>query len=37
MRTLHLARFGLLPVRTGFRAWKPDDGGEKWFCGDCGS
>ena len=17
--------------------WKPDDGGEKWFCGDCGS
>src|ERR671931_1391908 len=19
------------------RMWKPDDGGEKWFCGDCGS
>jgi hypothetical protein len=19
------------------RVWKPDDGGEKWFCGDCGS
>jgi hypothetical protein len=19
------------------RAWKPSDGGEKWFCGDCGS
>jgi hypothetical protein len=19
------------------RAWKPEDGGEKWFCGDCGS
>jgi hypothetical protein len=19
------------------RLWKPDDGGEKWFCGDCGS
>src|SRR5205807_10207512 len=19
------------------RAWKPEGGGEKWFCGDCGS
>jgi hypothetical protein len=19
------------------RAWKPEDGAEKWFCGDCGS
>lgn len=19
------------------RVWKPDSGGEKWFCGDCGS
>ena len=19
------------------RVWKPEDGGEKWFCGDCGS
>ncbi len=19
------------------RAWKPEDGHEKWFCGDCGS
>jgi hypothetical protein len=19
------------------RAWKPADGAEKWFCGDCGS
>lgn len=19
------------------RAWKPDDGREKWFCGECGS
>jgi hypothetical protein len=19
------------------RVWKPVDGGEKWFCGDCGS
>ena len=19
------------------RSWKPTDGGEKWFCGDCGS
>jgi hypothetical protein len=19
------------------KVWKPDDGGEKWFCGDCGS
>ena len=19
------------------KVWQPDDGGEKWFCGDCGS
>jgi hypothetical protein len=23
--------------RDRLRAWKPDDGREKWFCGDCGS
>jgi hypothetical protein len=31
---------GSLRVLTGkerLRAWKPEDGREKWFCGDCGS
>jgi hypothetical protein len=31
---------GTFRIVTGedrLRAWKPDDGGEKWFCGDCGS
>jgi hypothetical protein len=23
--------------RGQLRVWSPDDGGEKWFCGDCGS
>src|SRR5205814_3985404 len=29
----------LFPYTTLFRsrAWKPDGGSEKWFCGDCGS
>jgi len=22
---------------NSLRVWKPEDGGEKWFCGDCGS
>jgi Glutathione-dependent formaldehyde-activating enzyme len=27
-----------VPGRRGrLRAWKPDGGAEKWFCGDCGS
>jgi hypothetical protein len=31
---------GSFHVITGeerMRAWKPDGGAEKWFCGDCGS
>ncbi len=31
---------GSFRVVTGedrLRAWRPDDGAEKWFCGDCGS
>ncbi len=31
---------GALRVLTGedrLRAWRPEDGREKWFCGDCGS
>lgn len=31
---------GSFQVLTGtdrLRAWKPPDGAEKWFCGDCGS
>jgi hypothetical protein len=31
---------GTFRIVTGehrLRAWKPDDGGEKWFCADCGS
>jgi hypothetical protein len=31
---------GCFHIVTGedrLRAWKPDDGWEKWFCGDCGS
>jgi hypothetical protein len=31
---------GSLRILSGedrMRAWKPEDGWEKWFCGDCGS
>jgi len=31
---------GTFRIVTGedrLRVWKPDGGGEKWFCGDCGS
>jgi hypothetical protein len=31
---------GSFQIVTGedrLRAWRPDDGFEKWFCGDCGS
>jgi hypothetical protein len=29
--------FRLLQGADRIRAWKPDDGWEKWFCGECGS
>jgi hypothetical protein len=29
--------FVLVAGEDTLRAWKPDDGWEKWFCGDCGS
>ena len=29
--------FHVLAGEDRLRAWKPDDGWEKWFCGDCGS
>src|SRR3982074_3092889 len=29
--------FRIVAGEDRLRAWKPDDGGEKWFCGDCGS
>ena len=29
--------FRLLSGEDRLRAWKPPDGAEKWFCGDCGS
>ena len=29
--------FRLLAGEERLRAWKPPDGWEKWFCGDCGS
>jgi hypothetical protein len=29
--------FRLLQGEDRLRAWNPDDGFEKWFCGDCGS
>ena len=29
--------FRILAGEDQLRAWKPDDGAEKWFCGDCGS
>ena len=29
--------FRILSGEQRLRAWKPDGGFEKWFCGDCGS
>jgi hypothetical protein len=29
--------FRIVAGEDRLRAWKPDGGGEKWFCGDCGS
>jgi hypothetical protein len=29
--------FRVVSGEDRLRMWKPDGGGEKWFCGDCGS
>ena len=29
--------FRVVQGEDRMRAWKPEDGHEKWFCGDCGS
>jgi hypothetical protein len=29
--------FRLVAGEDRLKAWKPSDGAEKWFCGDCGS
>jgi hypothetical protein len=29
--------FHVIQGEDRLRAWKPKDGAEKWFCGDCGS
>ena len=29
--------FSVVQGEESLRAWKPDGGAEKWFCGDCGS
>jgi hypothetical protein len=29
--------FRIVAGEDRLRAWKPEDGAEKWFCGDCGS
>src|SRR5262249_11873703 len=29
--------FEIVQGEERLRAWKPDGGAEKWFCGDCGS
>jgi hypothetical protein len=29
--------FQIVQGEERMRAWKPEDGFEKWFCGDCGS
>jgi hypothetical protein len=29
--------FRIVKGEDRLRAWKPEDGFEKWFCGDCGS
>ena len=35
--TRRRARSGWSRARTVCGSWKPEDGMEKWFCGDCGS
>ena len=30
-------KFRIVAGAERLRVWKPDGGGEKWFCGDCGS
>lgn len=29
--------FRIVAGQDRLRSWKPENGGEKWFCGDCGS
>jgi len=29
--------FRIVKGHDRLKQWKPEDGGEKWFCGDCGS
>src|SRR6266576_6201319 len=29
--------FRIVSGKDKLRMWKPQDGGEKWFCGECGS
>ena len=29
--------FRIVPGEHELRSWKPPEGGEKWFCGQCGS
>ncbi|MDE3069458.1 MAG: GFA family protein [Acidobacteriota bacterium] len=29
--------FHVVQGQERLRAWRPEDGAEKWFCGDCGS
>lgn len=29
--------FRIVQGEDRLKAWKPEDGAEKWFCGDCGS
>ena len=29
--------FRIVTGEDSLRMWKPEDGGEKWFCGECGS
>jgi hypothetical protein len=29
--------FRIVAGEDRLKHWKPEDGGEKWFCGDCGS
>src|SRR4029450_9137839 len=29
--------FRIVAGEEALRVWKPEDGGEKWFCGTCGS
>ena len=34
---LEAGSFQILSGEETLRAWKPEGGAEKWFCGDCGS